>query len=198
VDKREITALVPVAGGETAAESPTVFWYMPKMSDKNGEAPAPEMEFMLSDAKGTEIFHANYGLTKSANGDVGTPGIMSLTLPGPLQVGQDYKWQLRVKCDAKGFDRSNDQFAEGILKRVAGDPNLELRAQQASPEERIILYARANHWYEMLANLVALRRDRPNDPTVVDAWNKLFAVVKLDAVSIQSRSQGTSTTTNSN
>lgn len=202
-EQRRLTALVPVAGGETNAEYPTVFWYMPRMSDINdegtpGAAPAPEMEFTLRDANDQKIYSAKYPLTKYTDGNVGTPGIMSLTLASPysLKVGQEYKWQLKVTCNAKGSDRSEDLSVDGLLKRVAEDPDLKLRAQQAPPEERIILYAKANLWYEMLANLVALRRDRPNDPTVVDAWNKLFAAQNLDDVSIQSRSQGVGSTTN--
>lgn len=201
-DGRPLTVLVPVAGGETTAEYPTVFWYMPRMSDLEngnpGAAPAPELEFTLKDANEQKIYSAKYPLPKSDDGRVGTPGIMSLTLASPysLKVGQDYKWELRVMCDAKGSDRSLDQYAQGIIKRVAQDPELERRVQQAAPEERIILYAKANRWYEMLANLVALRRDRPNDPSVTDAWNKLFAVVELNDISIQSRSQGTRNTNN--
>jgi hypothetical protein len=191
-----LTALVPVAGGETAAEYPTVFWYMPWMEAK--EAPAPEMEFTLRDANEQEIYSAKYPLPKSNAGSVVTPGIMSLKLASPysLKVGQEYKWQLRVTCDSQDPSGGEYQIAEAVFKRVAQDPDLERRVQQAAPEERIILYAKANRWYEMLANLVALRRERPNDPSVTDAWNKLFAVVKLNDISIQSRSQGTRNTNN--
>lgn len=185
-----LTALVPITGGETAAEYPTVFWYMPKLSDNNGAAPAPELVFTLKNANGDQIYSTQYPLTKYADGSVGTPGVMSLALAKPLQVGQEYKWEIIVKCDAIGSDRSEDQFAVGYLKRVAEDPSLESRVQQASAEDRVIIYAQANRWYEMLANLVALRRDRPNDPTLTDAWNKLFAGVDLNTVTIQSRSQG--------
>lgn len=201
-DERKLTALVPLAGGETTAEYPTVFWYMPRMSDlangNPGAAPAPELEFTLRDANEQKIYSAKYPLPKSNDGSVGTPGIMSLTLASPysLKVGQEYKWQLRVMCDAQDPSGGDNQIVEGIIKRVAQDPDLERRVQQAAPEERIILYAKANRWYEMLANLIALRRDRPNDPSVTDAWNKLFAVVDLKDISIQSRSQGTRNTNN--
>jgi hypothetical protein len=164
------------------------------------EAPAPEMEFTLRDANEQKIYSAKYPLPKYDDGSVGTPGIMSLRLASPysLKVGQEYKWQLRVTCGSQDQDPNEEehQFAEGIIKRVAQDPELERRVQQAAPEERIILYAKANRWYEMLANLIALRRNRPNDPSVTDAWNKLFAVVNLNDVSIQSSSQGTRNTNN--
>ncbi|HEY9834265.1 MAG TPA: DUF928 domain-containing protein [Stenomitos sp.] len=193
---RPLTALVPVGGGETTAEYPTVFWYMPKM--KAQEAPAPEMEFTLRDANEQEIYSAKYPLPKYNDGSVGTSGIMSLMVasPYPLKVGQEYKWQLRVMCDSQDPSGAEAQTVEGFIKRVAEDPELERRVQQADPEERIILYAKANRWYEMLANLIALRRTRPNDPSLTDAWNKLFALVNLNDVSVQSRSQGTRNTNN--
>lgn len=196
VGTRQLTALVPTTVGETAAEYPTVFWYMPMMSAEN--APSPELEFTLKDAgdKDNKIYSVKYPLNKSTDGLVSTPGIMSLTLAKPLQVDKEYTWQLKVTCDAT--DNSDAKFVVGSLKRVKEDPNLAIRVQQATPEERVVLYANANRWYEMLANLVALRRSRPNDPSVTDAWNKLFAVVELDEVSIQSRSQSTGSTNNSN
>ena len=200
IDTRFLMALVPEKGGETAAEYPTVFWYMPRMSAQN--APAPEIEFTLSEVinkdNDKQIYSAKYPLTKYADGSIGTPGIMSLKLARPLEVGPEYKWELRVKCNSLDSDRSQDQFVEGSLKRVAENPDLKLSVQQATPEDRVILYARANLWYELLANMVALRRDRPNDPALTDAWNNLFAAVNLNDVSIQSRSQGTRNTTNSN
>ncbi|HEY9614108.1 DUF928 domain-containing protein [Allocoleopsis sp.] len=202
-DQRKVTALVPLGGGETTAEYPTVFWYMPRMSDIDddgnpGQAPAPEMEFTLRDANDQKIYSAKYPLTKYTDSSVGTPGIMSLTLASPyaLKVGQVYKWQLQVTCNATGPDQSDNQSVEGVLKRVAEDPNLELRTQKASLEERIMLYTKANLWYDMLPNLVALRRDRPNDPTLTDAWNKLFTAVELEDVSIQSKLQDGRTTNN--
>ncbi len=108
---------------------------------------------------------------------------LSLAKPYTLAVGQKYKWQLRLMCDSKSADRSSDQFIEASLKRVALNPNLAHRLQQVTPEERIVLYARARLWYEMLAELVKLRRDHPNDPNLADAWEKLFVAVGLDKLS---------------
>lgn len=197
VDPRKLTAIVPLSGGETASEYPTVFWYMPKMTAK--DAPAPEIQFTLRDANDNKIYSANYPLQKSAGDVVAVPGIMSLTVAKPygLEVGKQYTWQLKVTCDSKSLeDNSDNQTAEGGLKRVAADPSLALRTQQATPEERIAIYAQSNLWYEMLANLVRLRRDRPNDPNLTDAWEKLLAVVDLDAISQKPNSQGARTSNN--
>jgi hypothetical protein len=53
---KPLIALVPVDGaGETMAENPTVFWYMPEIS---ADAPAPAVEFVLKDANDQEIYTA--------------------------------------------------------------------------------------------------------------------------------------------
>ncbi|GAB4196652.1 MAG: hypothetical protein Fur006_44360 [Coleofasciculaceae cyanobacterium] len=183
MDAQQLIALVPLTGGETSAEYPTFFWYMPKMNARYASAPA--LEFTLLDAKGQEIYLARYSLTKSDNRVVGIPGIMSLTLrqPHALKIGEEYSWYLRVTCDTTRSINPSDQIVEGSIKRVALNPNLVRRIQQASPEERIVLHARGKLWYEMLEELVKLRRDRPNDPNLKHAWETLFVAVGLDRVS---------------
>jgi hypothetical protein len=94
--------------GETVAEYPTIFWYMPKISP-DADAPAPAVEFVLKDANNQEIYSATYPLAKSAEGVVGAPGgIMSLTVAKgyPLKIGQEYHWELTVMCDSTDTDRS--------------------------------------------------------------------------------------------
>lgn len=195
-----LIALVPtpraegeVGIGETAAEYPTVFWYMPKTA-------APTVEFVLRDASKQEVYKVRYDLQKSPEGF--TPsGLMSLTLPAsaklpPLQIGQVYHWELALKCDP--LDSSADIVAEGGIKRVQADPNLALRIQQVSPEEQVALYADKKLWYETLTALAKLQRDRPNDNNLVEAWNKLLASVGLDSISDEPIVQGARTLTTTN
>jgi hypothetical protein len=183
IDAHQLIALVPLTEGETSAEYPTVFWYMPRMNAQY--ARVPELVFTLLDAKEQPIYSARYSLTKSTNRVLETPSIMNLTLrqPHALKIGEEYTWHLRVTCDATEPINPSDQIVKGGIKRVALNPNLARRLQQATPEERIVLYAKAKLWYEMLEELVKLRRDRPNDPNLKDAWEKLFVAVGLEAVS---------------
>ena len=191
MDGIRFTALVPVSGiGQTIDQYPTIYWYMPKMSSKDALAPA--LEFTLRDAQDQKIYSAQYPLTKSADGIVGTPGLMSLRVDKsyPLQTGQEYNWELRLMCDSTDSDRSDDQFVEGGLKRVAADPNLALRLQQATPQDRVAIYANAQLWYETLGTLIELRRDRPNDQNLADAWDKLFNTVYLNKIAKEPLVQG--------
>lgn len=198
-----LTALVPASGvGETAAEYPTFSWYMPQTS-------ASAMEFVLRDAKGNDIYKSHYALASFAaypgssaalsrigriNSTSPTPRvdrvsasrIMSLTLPAfanlsPLEIGQEYSWSLALICDPN--ERAKDIIVGGAIKRVTSNPSLSGRIQQATPEERVALYADARLWYETLSSLVELRRDRPNNNDLTQAWNKLLTSVGLDAIS---------------
>jgi hypothetical protein len=152
---------------------------MPQISPKEEEAPA--VEFVLRAANKQQVYSAQYPLMKSAEGVVGAPGIMSLTVANlyPMKIGQDYYWELRVRCNYTEADRSEDLVVEGRLKRVEPDPTLALRIQQATPKERVALYANAQYWYEALATLVELKRDRPNDSELAATWDKLLTSMGL-------------------
>jgi hypothetical protein len=127
-----------------------------------------------------EVYSIKYLLQKSQGTDqsvVGTPGIMSLTLPvatsmSPLTIGQEYHWELTLICDSA--ESSNIPPIEGEIKRVEPNPTLAARLQQATPQERVTLYVEENLWYDAVATLVELGRDRPNDPNLAAIWDKLL------------------------
>jgi hypothetical protein len=152
----------------------------------------PEVEITLNDVNQQVVDQHSYPLTKSANGVVGAPGIMSLTMPYPLKIGQKYDWNLTLKCPNRKdpADNSANINVSGSIKRVEPDPTLALRIQQATPQERVALYAKANLWYEMLGSLIELRRDRPYDANLADAWEKLFSAVDLGKIAKQPVFQG--------
>ncbi len=180
-------ALVPESGiGQTIAEYPTLSWYLPKNT-------AWGVELKVRNAKGEEIYSTKYAFAhytgQDSQGDekqyvVGAPGIMSLTLPNlessvlPPETDQTYKWTLRLICDAQA--PSGDVYVDGAFERVEPDPSLVRRIQQATPEQRVAIYAKERLWYETLNTLVELRRDRPNDQGLKAAWSQLLRSVELD------------------
>ena len=175
-----VTALVPPSiVGQTGTAYPTLVWYMPKSSASN-------VELVLQDAKQQEIYSSKYTLAKSADGVVvGTPGVMSLPLPAfanlsPLEIDQEYYWKLRLICPSDSSDSSNDIVVGGSIVRVKPDSTLTQNLQRATPQDRVALYANAGLWYETVATLVELRRDRPTDKDLEQAWNKLLNSVGLD------------------
>ncbi len=176
----KLTALVPVSGGETIAESPTIFWYLPKSS-----ASQIDLVLQVAQEQDVNVYLAKYIVPKSTDGFVeGSPGIMSLTLPtlnnvSLLKTGQTYQWSLQLICSP--LDPSKNPFVVGKIKRIKADSNLALRISQATPQERVGIYADAKLWYETLSALLELRRTLPNS-NVTDAWNKLFKSVGLDKI----------------
>jgi len=165
--------LVPASKIEqaTVAEYPTISWYLPKTT-------AQAVEFVLKDESGQKIYSTSYALAQSEDGSV-KPGIMSLTIPSfakipPLEVGKQYSWKLKVMCSR--FDSSAVKYeSEEIpLKRVAIDPALEARIDQASLEERFALYQEADVWYETLNTMLDLLQKNPNDQELASAWDELL------------------------
>ncbi len=172
--------LVPVDSqmGETVADYPTFFWYMPKTS-------AQAVEFLLEDENKNQVYKVTYALAKSAEDDtISGPGLMSLTLPSfanlsPLEIGKEYKWQVTLVCDPT--DRSNDVGMKNVvsIKRVAPDPALALRLQQATPQQRVALYRDAQLWHDAVSTLVELQRTRPDDANLPVAWDRLLSSAGL-------------------
>jgi hypothetical protein len=137
---------------------------------------------VLWDANREDVYRAQYTLAKSSDSPVGKAGIMSFSLPAfanlpPLNIGEKYHWSLTLICDA--VDRSGDVYTEGDIERVQPDPTLAGRIQQATPEERVALFANARLWYETVEALDELRRVRPNNPELAEAWSKLLSSAGL-------------------
>jgi hypothetical protein len=160
--------------GETVAEYPTVSWYMPKTQ-------ASAIHFVLQDAGNKLVYSVKYSLAKYDEDPkefvVGTPGIMSLTVPSatsmsPLKSGLEYHWDLTLICDSG--ESVNSDGMNGRIKRVEPNPTLAARLQQATPQERVTLYTEEKLWYDAVATLVELGRDRPNDPNLAATWDKLL------------------------
>ncbi len=182
-NNQRLIPLVPASRkGNTVAEYPTFFWYMPQTS-------ASALEFVLRDANQQELYSAKYTLAKSDDGFVrGSPGIMSLTLPtfsnlSPLAIGQEYYWGLALICNPS--NRSSDIVEERWIRRVRPDQTLALRVQQATPQERVALYADARLWYDTLTTLAELRREYPNNNDLADAWDKLLKSAGLNMIAEQ-------------
>lgn len=203
---QDLIALVPKSGiGTTMAEYPTLSWFLPKSR-------AWGVELWVQNAKGEVIYSTKYAFDHYTEQDsdgrdqqyvVGAPGIMTLTLPKldssflPPEIGQQYQWQLKLICEPpSSADRSGDLYINGAFERVEPDANLASRIQQATPEQRVAIYAKERLWYETLNTLMELRRQRPNDPGVKAAWSQLLRSVELEAISEEPVAQGVTTNPN--
>lgn len=173
IQAKRLTALVPENNlGLTVADYPTFFFYVP-------ESPIPTtVEFVLLDDSDRQVYETSFMTA-------GTGGVINLSLPAnaglpPLTIGKNYHWYFSIVCNP--VNRAEDIFVEGWVQRVELDPILAIKLDKASMQEQVNLYAAAGLWHEAITTLNHLRRDRPNDPTLIANWIQLLQSVELDTI----------------
>ncbi|AFY41712.1 DUF928 domain-containing protein [Nostoc sp. PCC 7107] len=170
--KNHLTVLVPENNPIlTTVEQPKLFFYLPKTAKTS----VLGFEFFVEDAAQKVIYQKKYKVNQK-------PGIFSLNLPANknqrlLEVSQEYNWYLTVICNRA--DRSLDLVVGGIIKQIVPDKELTNKLKKALPRERAALYAANGIWYDSLAILAQLRRQRPNDAALQRDWQSLLESVKL-------------------
>ena len=175
-----LTALVPVIPATpiksvlalTFSDHPTFWFYFPYSSLSTSP-----VQFILQDEKGKEIYKTE--LTHSGT----TPGVVGFKLPNtapPLEVNKRYKWYFATYCNPQ--DHSDVRTVEGWVQRVALDSSLQRELEQATPQQKVLLYTKVGVWHEAVTTLAELRRQKPNDVTLKQEWDKLMQAVKLDAI----------------
>jgi len=180
-----LTALVPSNGlGVTVTDKPTFYVYLPGRSP---QVLPLQVEFRLKDKNNIDIYQTSFQTT-------GKPGIVAIGLPTqvgllPLEVGQDYTWTFLVRFKCQENSPSNELVVGGLVRRVELNATLNNQLKQASPQKQVELYAEAGIWQDALATLIQLRRDHPNDPEVVSAWEKLLSSVDLKDITQESLAQ---------
>jgi hypothetical protein len=164
-------ALVPnTEVGWSATESPTFWVYVPysftspvssklSLRDKDGRpVPIEPVEFTLS----------------------GTPGVVGLRLPKPLENERLYRWRFTIICDKK--DESENPVVGGLVRWVEPNPSLMNQLQKAQPRERAALYAQNGFWYEAVTILAERHNTAPNDSQAATDWSNLLQSVQLEVI----------------
>jgi len=185
------TALVPRSGfGLTQESYPQISWYLPP---NNAQA----LEVIIFNDQDQEIYSTWYTLNPSIlpprqdsatlppNQSLDKGKIMSLQIPqniglSPLEIGKVYYWEVSLICDMN--NRTRDLPTGGYIQRIVPNDQINTQLQQASPSEKIFLYANARLWYETLATLVNLEQLRPqgvNPPATMDSANINTVWIKL-------------------
>lgn len=158
--------------GLTVAERPIFWFYIPY--SLTSEHP---IEFVLQDDKNNDIYQTT--LTEQGT----SPGIVGFELPSTapaLEVNKTYRWYFYIYCTA---DRTDDPtFVEGWVKRVSINPSLKRQLEQAKPQQRFELYAKAGIWHEAVTSLAELRRKNPEDASLKNEWTTLLEAMNLEAI----------------
>jgi hypothetical protein len=155
--------------GLTAQARPTFSVYLPETS-------APQAFFSISDLAGENHYYTELPL-----GD--RSGVFSFQLPetaADLETGKAYKWSFVLMCDGKL--RPDSPLATGWIRRVESDRSLTSRLETATPYEQARLYGEAGLWYDMVAQLIELKRAQPEDETLTTTWEEVLNAVGLDAI----------------
>lgn len=174
-----ITPLAPKSAFATTSPYPTLFWYWPYTAKP---ATVIAVKFQLTDKDQNSIYEQDIPMPA-------TPAIEALDIASfkanlpSLEVGKVYYWQLTPVCSPDKPDVTEvkvDYTVRSLIKRFPVNPSLASKIQQATPEERVALYANAGIWDETLTTLYELRRQNPNDSNLADAWAKLLTSANLD------------------
>ena len=185
--------LPPTSLALTTTDRPTFFLYVPhataaKTVGKKDDSGCNQnvnnsnfretfdVEFELVDEQEQKIYQTVFTIA-------GTPGIISFTLPKnapPLELNKYYRWYFEVICDPE--DRSGDSVVSGWTRRVEVSPNLAKELAQASPTDRPAIYAQFGIWHDTLTALAQLRKSKPNDVPLANAWAELLKSVGLEKI----------------
>ncbi|MBU7586267.1 MAG: DUF928 domain-containing protein [Nostoc sp. TH1S01] len=171
--KIPLTALIPESQlGLTTISNPSLFFYVPQTS-------APELELVVQNETEQEVYTQKYKPNDKA-------GIISIRLPvNSLAVNKQYKWKFSVICNPT--DKSQNQVVAGLVQRVLPDIKLVKKLQQATRQERAVLYAAAGIWQDALATVAQRRYLFPNNLEIASDWEELLTAqgVRLNQQIVQ-------------
>ena len=147
----QVSALVPDHVGQTASEQPTVYWYLTREASDT-------VEVTLIDQVGTRPL-LEHRLPPPVR--AGIHGLRLADHGVRLVPGTTYQWSVAIVRDAER--RSRDVLSVGFIERVEVPTALGQRLAQASPAERVSMYAEAGLWYDALALLSERIEAAPTD-----------------------------------
>lgn len=165
---QHLTALVPARNEAlTTTQSPTLLFYVPYTSSSTVYA-----RFSLLDENENDLVEPMQ-VTLS-----GTPGIISLRLPKPLEAKKPYYWAFAIICDRN--DTAKDRVVYGWIQRIEPSPALVSQLKEkASPRERAALYAKEGFFLDALALLAEIRY---TDPQADTDWSSVLQSLQLDDI----------------
>lgn len=170
-----LVALVPSSSlgnyGLTLDEYPSFYIHVPSL-------PGARLEFILLNELGDRLYETSYVLNDGE-------GILSIDLPRhanvlPLELEQTYNWQVRVKLNPDSI--VTDYLVQGQIERFEAEATWAKKLDDATLEQKVVLYAQTGLWYDALHTLAQLRRANPDDPQLAQEWAQLLQSVGLEAI----------------
>jgi len=179
VEKTVGTGKATYVWGQTIAEYPTFWFYIPAASPS-----LRSVEFVLQDDRDNDVYRSAVELPAK-------PGIIGVRLPStqsPLNLNQNYHWFLKTEM-AASCDRQNSTIVkdsvEGWIQRVSPTATTAQQLKTATPQQRIDLYTREGLWYDAIATLAEQRLLQPENAALKANWNGLLQSANLSNITSQ-------------
>ena len=172
-------AVAPEHVGQTASESPALYWYLSEVPEGEGfefwigSVDAGSVPRQVSDARAGEV--PGTWIRKDLPSPA-RPGLQRILLSDygvELEAGVEYSWTLSSGLDAN---------TSGWIKRVELPDSVAKRLAEANPGEVPAIYAEAGLWYDDLSSLLELISDHPNNESLRAARLELLRQGGLEAV----------------
>jgi hypothetical protein len=157
----------------TISDYPSLLFYV-------SESPALSLELRFKDSVSGKTY--TFTMIPPKKGGLISVNLATLkdsagkSLP-PLVIGKTYDWDYTLVLNPQ--DRSNSPNVEGTVTRQEIDPALAEMLRQASPQDRISLYAANRCWYDLIATLYEERQKNPNNPVLASQWAEVLQTIKL-------------------
>jgi hypothetical protein len=168
----KLIALIPE--GElslTSNAAPVIFFYIPPIC-------ARVMRFSLTNMTTAKTYNVLLK-TPISSGIIALPFSDLKNFPG-LETGKEYQWELRLVTNPR--DTSADLSVAGRLQRKVLSQNLSNALKDATPSDRLNLYADNSFWFETVAAIIETRHASPPDNTFNENWKSLLQSVSLDTL----------------
>lgn len=157
-----IEAMLPKSNaGKTILGHPRFWVYFPELASKN-----TEIEFVIQNEFRQDIWRSRSALNSTA-------GYQSFSLPeteAPLNVGQWYRWYVKVYCE-DGV--ASAQYVQGWVNRVPINSKLYLELQQ-NPQQTYLIYGNNRIWYDAVDRLLSLYHRHPQSLVLERDWQQLI------------------------
>ena len=165
-----LTAITPTSNwGKTTNKHPSFWFYLPYNSQQIKQA-----EFVLQDRERKTIFSSPLKLEQ-------TPGYNRFSVPETapiLEVGQSYRWYIKLYCDRQIPSVDNYSplttplFVQGWVERIPLNSNLYLELRN-SQKQSYQVYGNYGIWYDAVNELLSRHLLDPNNQNLNEDWLKL-------------------------
>ena len=158
--------------GKTTKLSPTLWFYVAYPQKTN-------VMFELHDQAAILYSHSFELQSK-------TPGLVSVTIPSTMEMtlaaGKKYFWYFDIMCSQSDFP---DDFVSGWVEVAQVNPEFAYQLNQATPLQKVKMYAENGFWYDTLSELKQLRSQQPDNKQLDNIWTDLLQQIGFSDEFIQ-------------